>query len=305
MPAFDWPLTAFTLITQLVLGAFAVLWVTDQAARHLARPEEQEYLTRVGVWLLGPLMAVGFAVSMLHLGQPMFAFRALSNPATSWLSREILSLGAFFVLGGGYALLWWRWQDKFALRASYGAVVAVVGAVGLVSMVGLYLLPAMPTWNNVATPLAFVASALLLGPVLVAAVFTVTYGRHHDQDALRPLIRQHLGYMAVTVLVGAVLAGAALAIQLAMLPRLGLEGEASLALLTSEHVVLFGGRVAMLLAAVALAALVLRQVARSATLQGTPAMVWGLFAVVAASELLGRLLFYASAVPVRPPDAFF
>lgn len=305
MPAFDWPLTAFTLITQLVLGAFAVLWVTDQVARHLARPQEQEFLTRVGVWLLGPLMALGFAVSMLHLGQPMFAFRALSNPETSWLSREILFLGAFFVLGGGYALLWWRWRDKFALRASYGAVVAVVGAVGLVAMIGLYLLPAMPTWNHVATPLAFAASALLLGPVLVGAVFTVTYRRHHDEQALRPLIRMHLRYMAVTVLVGVALAGAALGLHVGIVSNLGLEGQASLSLLTSEHGLLLGLRVALLVAAVALAVAVLWRVARHATLAGAPLMVWGLLGVVAASELLGRLLFYASAVPVRPPDAFF
>ena len=305
MPAFDWPLTAFTLITQTVLGAFAVLWVTDQVARHLASPEEQEYLTRVAVWLLGPLMALGFVVSMLHLGQPLYAFRALSNPATSWLSREIISLGAFFALGAGYALLWWRWRDRFALRASYGAVVAVVGAVGLLSMTALYLLPGMPMWNQAATPVAFVASALLLGPALVAAMFAATFRRHHDQTSLRPLIGMHLRYMAVTVLVGSVLAGTAVGLQLAALGGEGLEGQASLALLTSEHVWLFGARLALLAAGAVLAAILLWRVTRQATLAGAPALVWALLGAFAASELLGRLLFYAASVPVRPPDAFF
>lgn len=305
MPAFDWPLTIFTLITQVVLGAFAVLWVTDLLARQLAEPSEQEYLTRVGVWLLGPLMAVGFAVSTLHLGQPVYAFRALSNPQSSWLSREIIFLGGFFALGAVYAALWWRRRDQFTLRAAYGAVVGAIGGLGLLSMISLYLLSAMPTWDRLTTPLAFVASALVLGPLLVAAAFLATYRRHDAVERLEPLIAMHLRYMAVTVLVGAALAGLAVAITLATQPGLGLEGQAAQTLLVRDYIALFGGRVLLLVGGVALAVVLLRRLSRVESVRMTAPLVWALLGVFAVSELFGRLLFYATAVPVRPPGTFF
>jgi anaerobic dimethyl sulfoxide reductase subunit C len=303
MPAMDWSLTVFTLTTQMVLGAFAVLLFTDLLARQLANAGEQEYLTRVGVWTLGPLMALGFTVSLLHLGQPLYAFRALSNLQTSWLSREIFFLSAFFGLGAIYAALWWRWPQHFAVRSAYGAIVAGAGALGLFSMIALYMIPAMPTWERVSTPLSFTASALILGPLLVAVVFLLTYRRHDDAAALEPLLSMHLRSMAGTVIVGAVLASIALA--LVITTATGPQGEASLALLLDEHAALLAGRIGLLVLGVALAAAVLWRSLRASSLRGMRPLVWVLFGVFAGSELLGRLLFYATAVPVRPPGPPF
>jgi anaerobic dimethyl sulfoxide reductase subunit C (anchor subunit) len=310
VPAFDWPLTVFTLTTQLVLGAFAVLWVTDLLARQLADTGEQEHLTSVGVWVLGPLMALGFAASTMHLGQPMFAYRALGNVATSWLSREILFLSAFFGLGALYAALWWRRREQFALRAAFGAVVGVVGGLGLLSMIALYLVPAMPSWYQPSTPVAFVASALVLGPLLVASVFLAVRwwrtrrGAGDRPDRLEPLLTMHLRAMAVTVLVGVTLTVAATTVLLVRLPGAGLEGQASLALLTVEHRALLGSRLVLLVAGVALlGTLLLRLRTRPPVLRLAP-LVWSAAAVFAGSELLGRLLFYASAVPMRAPGPF-
>ena len=116
MPYIDWPLTLFTVITQMALGAYAVLWATDLIARQLTRPEDQERISAAGVFLLGPLMALGLAFATLHLGRPEYAHRALSNLATSWLSREVFFVGVFFGMGALYALLWWRFREQFALR---------------------------------------------------------------------------------------------------------------------------------------------------------------------------------------------
>lgn len=305
MPAFDWPLTLFTLITQAVLGAFAVLWVTDLLARQLADVREQEYLTRVGVWLLGPLMAVGFAAATLHLGQPIYAYRALANVANSWLSREILFLSGFFVLGAGYAALWWKRRELFAMRAAFGAVIGVVGGLGLASMIALYLLPAMPSWYQVSTPLSFVASALILGPLLVATVFVVTSRWQEARERLEPLLAMHLRYMVVTVVLGAVLAAVALGLLLVRLPALGLEGEASFVLLTREHGWLLAGRVMLLVAGVVLLALLPRRVSRGGSVLAAAPMLYATLGVFVVTELFGRLLFFAAAVPLRPPGTWF
>jgi anaerobic dimethyl sulfoxide reductase subunit C len=304
MPAFDWPLTVFTLITQVVLGAFAVLWVTDLLARQHAQRSEQEYLTRIAVWVLGPLMAVGFAASTLHLGQPIHAYRALANVATSWLSREILFLGGFFAMGAVYAALWWRRRDQFVLRAVWGAVTGVVGALGLASMTMLYMVPAMPTWNRLTTPLAFVGTALILGPLLVGAVFLATYRRADAWGRLEPLIGLHLRAMAMTVLVGATLALTAAVAGVTTLPGAGLEGRASLALLTGDHVLLLAGRLALAAVGVGLAGVLLWRLRRVEALPSVRISVWVLLGAFVGAELLGRLLFYAAAVPLRPPGVY-
>jgi anaerobic dimethyl sulfoxide reductase subunit C (anchor subunit) len=307
MPAIDWPLTTFTVITQTVLGAFAVLWVTDLLARHLARPREQEYLTSIGVWLLGPLMAVGLLAALTHLGRPAFAFQALTNLATSWLSREIFFLGIFFVLGGAYAALWWWRRPLFAQRATLGAVVGVAGAAGLVSMVFIYMLPAQPTWNLWTTPLEFLGTALLLGPLLVGTVFVATYRRHEAHTTLEPLIAMHLRYLVPTVIVGAVLAGIGLAGKMWMLPAAGLEGRAAVNLLVEGYGPALVIRCVLLIAAGLVLPLTLawRLTRQGGSVRGLAPHVTVTLVLAAASEIVGRVLFYAVAVPVRPPGPFF
>ncbi|MBS3967091.1 MAG: dimethyl sulfoxide reductase anchor subunit [Truepera sp.] len=305
MPAIDWSLTIFTIIIQMVLGAFAVLWVTDLLARQLARPRDQEYLTAIAVWVLGPLLVLGLLVTLTHLGRPIFAFRALANLETSWLSREIFFLGAFLVLGAGYAALWWRWRHLFALRATLGAVAGVVGAAGLVSMVFIYLLPAQPTWNLWTTFLEFLGTALLLGPLLVGTVFVITFRRHEARATLESLIAMHLRYLVPTVIVGAVLAGVGLAGRLLTLPQLGLEGVAAYNLLVGPYGVALAARWVLLVVGGLLLPLVL---ARQLTRHGAGGLglhVAAMLVLVAASEILGRVLFYAAAVPIRPPGPFF
>jgi len=184
-------------------------------------------------------------------------------------------------------------------------VVAIVGALGLAAMIALYLLPAVPTWNLLSTPLAFLASALLLGPAFVGAVFAATYRRFHAAITLEPLIGVHLRYMAVTLLIGAALAGAALGLYMWSAARDGIEGTASLALLLQENGLLFTVRVVLLGVVVVLAVAVLVRLGRRASVSRVIPLVWGLFATIVATELVGRLLFYATAVPLRPPGQFF
>lgn len=307
MPAVDWSLTLFTVTTQMVLGAFAVLWVTDLFARQLARPREQEYLTSIGVWVLGPLMAAGLLAALAHLGQPAFAFRALTNLETSWLSREVFFLGGFFVLGGGYAALWWRGRRLFALRATVGAVVAAVGAAGWISMVFIYLLPARPAWHLWTTPLEFLGTALVLGPLLVGTVFVTTYRRHEAHASLEPLIAMHLRYLVPTVVLGAAVAGAALAGKLWALPLAGLEGRAAFQLLVDPYGAALAARWALLVVGgLALPLVLAWQLARRSRSVGRLApYVAATLVIAAASEIVGRALFYAVAIPVRPPGPFF
>ena len=95
-----WPLVALTLLTQLSLGTVAATVVA--AAGRGRRPGRAWRARRWAPSLAG---AVALAASLLHLGRPARAFKALRNVRTSWLSREVALFSAFSGLSLAYAAL--------------------------------------------------------------------------------------------------------------------------------------------------------------------------------------------------------
>lgn len=79
----EWTLVAFTLIAQALVG----ITLAAAAGRLRVHP--------LAVLLPG-LAAI--TVSTMHLGQPLRAWRAITNVRSSWLSREIVSWSAFLAL---------------------------------------------------------------------------------------------------------------------------------------------------------------------------------------------------------------
>jgi hypothetical protein len=94
----EWTLVAFTLVAQLLVGL--VLGAARSGGRIHVVP------------LLG-MGALAMAVSTLHLGRPMRAWRAALNLRRSWLSREVVSWSLFLGLAGvAFAIEPWpagRW----------------------------------------------------------------------------------------------------------------------------------------------------------------------------------------------------
>jgi hypothetical protein len=78
------PLVFMLVLTQLSVGAFAMLWLLDLMGRGAE-------LTMGALTSLG-LAAVSLGASTLHLGRPIYAWRALKGLRRSWLSREVLTL---------------------------------------------------------------------------------------------------------------------------------------------------------------------------------------------------------------------
>jgi Fe-S-cluster-containing dehydrogenase component/DMSO reductase anchor subunit len=129
-----WPLVWLTLLTQAAVGAS--LTAGGRADRQ---------------WAAG-LAAVALAASLLHLGRPLYAWKALRNLRRSWLSREVALFGAYGVLAG--------------LAVGFPAaapVAAVVGAAGVYASGRLYMVPGRPAWCTPLTLARFGASALAVG----------------------------------------------------------------------------------------------------------------------------------------------
>ena len=96
---------------------------------------------------------VGGLISILHLGTPLNAWRAVFHLKKSWLSREILMFGLF---GGSWFLA--------LLLPGMGKLPLALCGIGLVfSMVQVYRLRSIQPWDTNRTLLAFVVSTVLLG----------------------------------------------------------------------------------------------------------------------------------------------
>ena len=137
-------LVIFTLAAQMAAGV---------AVFSLFFPLSTFYLLSIGFLL-------GFAglASILHLGTPMNAWRAVNHLKKSWLSREILMFGLF----GGC------WLVALVLPGMGKLPLALTGLGLVYSMAQVYRLRAAPAWNSWRTQAAFFLSAGVLGLTGVA-----------------------------------------------------------------------------------------------------------------------------------------
>lgn len=168
-------LVAFTVLSQtaagVALGAAVLrLWAGAVAGR----PDLDPLLMS----LTAGLMAAAILVSTLHLGRPRNAVRSLSNLRSSWLSREILLAIALL---GAAAVAWWPGAPAgaAAVRAWAAWLVVPLAVTYLFGMARVYMQRTVPTWNNRRTPLAFAATAVVLGGLTTNAAFWSLGGAGH------------------------------------------------------------------------------------------------------------------------------
>ena len=300
----DWSLIIFTILAQMSVGAFLVLGVIHTVATRKNDMDQVDRLTDRALLAIGPILILSFIVSLLHLGSPLVAFWAIANFATSWLSREILFGSLFVIVGGGFALMQWRKIGSFAVRRAIAIVAAAIGLAFVYSMARIYMLPTQPAWDSVATPVAFLATSLLLGSLAIGVALVASYTHLRrkdsgDEEALMGLLQGSLRWVGIgaVVLVGIQLVTAPL--HLAALA--GGEGAA----VSSAAVMLetYGEVFALRLAFAFVGAAVLGVFLYKSTFDSDPQrlaipMVHSAMGLVLIAEVLGRYLFYATSVPI-------
>ena len=174
----EWALIVFTILAQMSVGAFWVLGIVHYYATRKAGVEEADRMSDRALLAIIPVLVLGMLASLLHLGNPFSAYKAVTNLGTSWLSREILFGVLFLVFGALYAFLQWRKIGSVAVRNVIAWVAALLG-IGLVySMASVYMLYSQPAWNTLATPISFFVTALLLGALAMGAAFVWNYARY-------------------------------------------------------------------------------------------------------------------------------
>lgn len=96
----EWSLMLFTS-----LAAIQVAWLTSAVAGAVTLPPLPFFLAAALTMVLGSL----------HLGRPLRSYRAMLNVRHSWLSREVVTLSAFFATAVAYA---WSAPDSLVLGAA-------------------------------------------------------------------------------------------------------------------------------------------------------------------------------------------
>ncbi|MEH7179885.1 dimethyl sulfoxide reductase anchor subunit family protein [Neobacillus vireti] len=264
----DLPLVIFTILSQLILGGFVTLWWIDRKKAGIT--QKTGLLISISLLILGGFSLV---VSMLHLGQPFFAYRAILNIGVSWLSREVAFYGAFVGLLLFYTWFWYK-EDR-AKRSMLGWISSIIGAIAIFSSAKIYMIAAIPAWTGVSTLFAFFLTSLLLGPLFVAAFL-----------AIRGELNVNItGFLILSLVVSAVVMVGYFSSLLAGLPE-----AVETARLTFKHV-FFWIRITMFMAASALLFLSYKNS------KWRNVKIYSLaFAVLLVSEFLGRVLFYETAI---------
>jgi DMSO reductase iron-sulfur subunit len=256
-----WPLIVLTLLSQIALGATAAGAVLHSTASSLAA-----FATATA----------GLVASLLHLGRPARAWKAVRNLKTSWLSREVLLLGVFTALTGAYAVTAMVARPADGIAMAFASATVAAGCAGVYASGRLYMLPARPVWNSQRTIVSFVATALGVGPILAMLMAASTPA---------PLL---------------LAAGAGVALQLAVCAHLVVTVAHSTAREQRGTATLLFGRFRPLftvrLVASALALIAIVAAAGSGSAVIAPALV-----LVTLSEVIGRYLFYVTVVPMTTP----
>ncbi len=296
-----WPLIVLTLLTQVSLGTVATTVALELAGAGAISSGGRSGLggPATGAFLAG---AVALGASLLHLGRPSSALKALRNLRTSWLSREVALFSVFSILSFAYAASWAGsgWFGRNEATSALGPVstsllgiaAALVGAAGVYASARLYLVPARPVWNSPRTPAAFFATTVAIGPLVGLLCL--------DRTKLRPV---WVGLLIAAAAVGTL---AQIAVQVRLRTVVGRrpdhQHQGTAQLLDGELRGLFLARLVAGFLGLGLLAFTL-----AVPLDGAAAgaRLGAAVAVIALGELAGRYLFYVCVVPYRMADGFF
>ena len=289
------PLVAMLVLTQLSVGSFLVeRIVRDLLAAPGATVSSAGQVYHSVAALVVGLLALG--ASTMHLGRPLYAFRAIIGLRTSWLSREIVAFGLFAGAASLYAACGFAFPSLLspAMSSALSTSVIVFGLLGVFSSAMIYHDTRRDFWSFGQSGAKFLLSTLVLGiatTVLTMAMFVATSGQSELFTlAARPLLMA----MAIT-------GGIKLLIEVSVLRHLAehkLTPQRKTARLLTGALV-NAGAARLLLGLLGMVGLPL-VLALDTTLPSTTAIAI-LFLLTLAGEFLERYLFFAAVVPPKMP----
>ncbi len=292
----EWALLIFSILGQLAAGMLLVLLIVRAGVVRKVGVEKAAQLTNPPLYMVLLIMILALLASLFHLGKLAHVIGAVPNLGTSWLSREVVAAVAFVVVLAVYALLLWRKIGSEGLQSIIGWITALIGLFLVYCTGVVYLLPAQPAWNTLATPVTFFVTALLLGVLGAATALMLNYAKLQKKDAaLQEFVKNTLQWIAVAAIILLGIEFLVLPIYLAYLSTQGTAALQTLNLLVGSYGATLALRLLLVFAgAGVLAAYLYLNASIAGQEKSLATLAYSAFALVLISEILGRFLFYAT-----------
>ncbi len=296
------PLIIFTILAQMSVGAFLVLGAVHLYVERKTDDVEADRMSDRALLAIIVTLGLGLLASLFHLGNPIDSPRAITNLATSWLSREIAFGVGFGVLGVAFAAMQWFKWGSFKIRNTVAWLAGIVGVGLIYCMSRAYMIPNQPAWNNLATPISFYATALLLGSLALGVAFFVNYTiiqrKNPDcADCQGELLRDVLGYLSVLAIIMLGVEFVTIPVYLASLASQGGAALTSVNLMIGTFSATFILRLVLaFVGAGVFGAFIFQSVKQGVAVNKLGALATSAFLLVFVAEVLGRILFYATRV---------
>ncbi|MBI1891066.1 MAG: dimethyl sulfoxide reductase anchor subunit [Burkholderiales bacterium] len=316
------PLVMFTLAAQAAAGAFALAFLGAQVGigGFVAFGKSALYAP-LGI-LCFMMVAFGLFMSTMHLGKPHRFYRGFNNLRHSPVSREGLGIAVFMGTLGmhilfslpGNGLIQSMFSGvfgrdvgsvislDFANRAAalFGYLAVPASLVGLYYMNRCYRIKARPFWDHWQVGTAFFGSMLSLGALVAGAVMVPTLALSGENYQAALIV------CAGSLLLGMAVEGIGHIGHARDLGRAEHEGGASYYIQTTTFGKTFLLRNALLAANTLFAASLLTAMMMRDVFGPTMLLGWVIVgALLIATSLIGRALFYVLVIPTTMPGAFF
>lgn len=305
MALHEMPLMVFTFLMQVAIGAFIAIEVIRAAGSKNAGCSAANGALNKVEYVAFVVAAVGMLASFFHLKVPVHAPFALTNIATSWMTREIWMAVIFLALFLVCCIVSLRKPNAGRARTALAVCTGVAGLVLVFCMASAYMNEAHPSWNTPATILTFYATVFLVGPVLAAALYSFFAAAEAKKDAA---VSRELGmvqsglvkFAAAVSMIALAVTSIATTLSLCSLASSGeLAALSSVIMLTGEFGVLFAARLILVFAGVFFAGLALYvNLSKGSDRSYGDAWITIALVLLIVGEFIGRGLFYASAVQI-------
>src|SRR5690606_28796887 len=124
------------------------------------------------------VLQAGLGASILHLGRPLYAFRAVLGWRTSWMSREIIVFGAFAAVCCATLIAAWSdrlfWSVPPLVQHSLSMATTFVGLVAVFCSTMIYIDTRRPTWSLGPTMVKFYLTSLMSGSAMIGTSALLT-----------------------------------------------------------------------------------------------------------------------------------
>lgn len=155
----EWPLAVFTIALQFASALACLAAVSELRSNRMIAGDLADIIV--------PALVVAISVSLLHVGRPHAAWRALMNLRRSRLSQEVWAVGMFLVSAVIYDAT--TYGSGAVLPVIFGSITAALGIVAVIANARVYRIAAEPGWRTawaVVSLAGIAAIAAVLLPLL-------------------------------------------------------------------------------------------------------------------------------------------